>query len=54
MALGGKTQIGRNLTVGVGRVGEKVFRQIDLLSEDEIRDSEPFVLTENFGEIIGV
>ena len=54
VALGRKAQVGGDLTVGVGRVGEQVFCQPYLFLEDELRDGEALILTEYLGQIIGV
>lgn len=54
MALGRKAQVGGDLTVGVGGVGEQVFCQPDLFLEDELRDGEALILAEDLGQIIRV
>ena len=54
MALGRKAQVGGDLTVGVGGVGEQVFCQPDLFAQDKIRDGETLVLPEYLGQIIRV
>ena len=54
VALRRKAEVGGDITVGVGGVGEQVFCQPDLFAQYKIRDGEILVLPEYLGQIIRV